>query len=156
METVIRGLILYVFLMIIFRISGKRTLYEATVFDFVLLLIIAETAEQALGGEDKSITNSFLLIITLLLADISLSLLKQKFNYFGKVLDGVPVIILDDGKVLHDRLKKVRVDESDIMESARALQGLERLDQIKYAILEKDGQITIIPKEQEQQDIKKV
>ena len=144
------------FLMIIFRISGKRTLYEATVFDFVLLLIIAETAEQALGGEDKSITNSFLLIITLLLADISLSLLKQKFNYFGKVLDGVPVIILDDGKVLHDRLKKVRVDESDIMESARALQGLERLDQIKYAILEKDGQITIIPKEQEQQDIKKV
>jgi uncharacterized membrane protein YcaP (DUF421 family) len=148
METVIRGLLLYVFLMIIFRVSGKRTLYEATVFDFVLLLIIAETAEQALGGEDKSVTNSFLLIVTLLLADISLSLLKQKFNYFGKVLDGVPVIILDDGKVLHDRLKKVRVDESDIMESARELQGLERLDQIKYAILEKDGKITIIPKEQ--------
>ncbi|MCP2045181.1 DUF421 domain-containing protein [Pontibacter sp. HSC-36F09] len=148
METVIRGLILYVFLMIIFRISGKRTLYEATVFDFVLLLIIAETAEQALGGEDKSITNSFLLIVTLLLTDISLSLLKQKFKYFGKVLDGVPVILLDDGKLLHDRLKKVRVDEADIMESARDLQGLQRLDQIKYAILEKDGRITIIPKEQ--------
>lgn len=139
---------MYVFLMIIFRISGKRTLYEATVFDFVLLLIIAETAEQALGGEDKSITNSFLLIVTLLLTDISLSLLKQKFKYFGKVLDGVPVILLDDGKLLHDRLKKVRVDEADIMESARDLQGLQRLDQIKYAILEKDGRITIIPKEQ--------
>lgn len=136
------------FLMIIFRVSGKRTLYEATVFDFVLLLIIAETAEQALGGDDKSITNSFLLIVTLLLADISLSLLKQKFNYFGKVLDGVPVILLDDGKVLHDRLKKVRVDESDILESARSMQGLQRLDQIKYAILEKDGKISIIPKEQ--------
>lgn len=148
METVIRGLLLYVFLMIIFRVSGKRTLYEATVFDFVLLLIISETAQQVLGGEDDSITNGFLLIITLLLADISLSLLKQKFNYFGKVLDGVPVIILDDGKLLHDRLKKVRVDEADIMESARELQGLERLDQIKYAILEKDGRITIIPKEQ--------
>ncbi|PVY40189.1 DUF421 domain-containing protein [Pontibacter virosus] len=156
METVIRGLILYVFLMIIFRVSGKRTLYEATVFDFVLLLIIAETAEQALVGEDQSMTNSFVLIVTLLLADISLSLLKQKFNYFGKVLDGVPVIILDDGKLLHDRLKKVRVDEADIMESARALQGLQRLDQIKYAILEKDGKITIIPKEQEQKEIEKV
>ena len=150
METVIRGIILYVFLMIIFRVSGKRTLYEATVFDFVLLLIIAETAEQALVGEDKSMINSFVLIITLLLADISLSLIKQKFKYFGKVLDGVPVIILADGKLLHDRLKKVRVDEADIMEPARALQGLERLDQIKYAILEKDGKITIIPKDREQ------
>jgi uncharacterized membrane protein YcaP (DUF421 family) len=156
METVIRGLVLYVFLMIIFRISGKRTLYEATVFDFVLLLIIAETAEQALVGEDHSMINSFVLIITLLLADISLSLLKQKYKGFGKVLDGVPVILLDDGKVLHDRLKKVRVDEADIMESARALRGLERLDQIKFAILEKDGKITIIPKEEEQKEIEKV
>lgn len=147
METVIRGLVLYVLLMLIFRVSGKRTLYDATVFDFVLLLIIAETAEQALVGEDQSMTNSFVLIITLLLADITLSLLKQKFNYFGKVLDGVPIILLDDGKVLHDRLKKVRVDEADILESARDLQGLQRLDQIKYAILEKDGKITIIPKE---------
>ncbi|SIT82336.1 DUF421 domain-containing protein [Pontibacter indicus] len=147
METVIRGLVLYVLLMLIFRVSGKRTLYDATVFDFVLLLIIAETAEQALVGEDQSMTNSFVLIITLLLADITLSLLKQKFNYFGKVLDGVPIILLDDGKVLHDRLKKVRVDEADILESARDPQGLQRLDQIKYAILEKDGKITIIPKE---------
>lgn len=138
---------MYVLLMLIFRVSGKRTLYDATVFDFVLLLIIAETAEQALVGEDQSMTNSFVLIITLLLADITLSLLKQKFNYFGKVLDGVPIILLDDGKVLHDRLKKVRVDEADILESARDLQGLQRLDQIKYAILEKDGKITIIPKE---------
>jgi uncharacterized membrane protein YcaP (DUF421 family) len=149
METVIRGLVLYVFLMLIFRVSGKRTLYEATVFDFVLILIIAETAEHALLGEDRSMTNSFVLIITLLLADISLSLLKQRYQYFGKVLDGVPVILLDDGKILHDRLRKVRVDEGDIMESARALQGLERLDQIKYAILEKDGKITIIPKKEE-------
>jgi uncharacterized membrane protein YcaP (DUF421 family) len=149
METVIRGLVLYVFLMLIFRVSGKRTLYEATVFDFVLILIIAETAEHALLGEDRSMTNSFVLIITLLLADISLSLLKQRYQYFGKVLDGVPVILLDDGKILHERLRKVRVDEGDIMESARALQGLERLDQIKYAILEKDGKITIIPKKEE-------
>ncbi|MBX0332889.1 DUF421 domain-containing protein [Pontibacter sp. HSC-14F20] len=149
METVIRALVLYVFLLIIFRVSGKRTLYEATVFDFVLLLIIAETAEQALVGEDHSIMSGFVMIITLLLADISLSLLKQKFKHFGKVLDGVPVIILDDGKLLHDRLKKVRVDEADILESARELQGLQRLDQIKYAILEKDGKITIIPKKEE-------
>jgi uncharacterized membrane protein YcaP (DUF421 family) len=149
METVIRGLAIYIFLMIIFRISGKRTLYEATVFDFVLLLIIAETAESALLGEDHSITNSLILILTLLFTDIVLSLLKQRFNGFGKVVDGVPIILLDNGQLLHDRLQKVRVDESDILQSARELQGLQRLDQIKYAILEKDGKITIIPKKEE-------
>jgi uncharacterized membrane protein YcaP (DUF421 family) len=147
METVIRGLALYAFLMIIFRVSGKRTLHDATVFDFVLVLIIAETADPALLGDDQSMTNSLVLIITLLLTDISLSMLKQRYNRFGKVMDGVPIILLDDGKLLPDRLRKVRVDESDIMESARSLQGLERLDQIKYAILEKDGRITIIPKD---------
>jgi len=149
METVIRGLGTYIFLLIIFRISGKRTLYEATVFDLVLLLIIAETADSALLGEDQSITNSLILILTLLFTDIVFSLLKQRFNWFGKVVDGVPIILLDNGKLLHERLRKVRVDESDILQSARELQGLQRLDQIKYAILEKDGKITIIPKKEE-------
>lgn len=149
METVIRGLVLYIFLMILFRISGKRTLSKTTIFDFVLLLIVAETAEQALLSDDHSMTNSLILIITLIITDISLSLVKQRFKSFGKVVDGVPVILLDDGKLLHDRLKNVRVDESDILESAREMQGLERLDQIKYAILEKDGKITIIPRKDE-------
>lgn len=147
METVLRGLGTYIFLLIIFRISGKRTLYEATVFDFVLLLIIAETADSALLGKDQSITNSLILILTLLFTDIVFSLLKQRFNLFEKVVDGVPIILLDNGRLLRDRLRKVRVDEGDILQSARELQGLERLDQIKYAILEKDGKITIIPKE---------
>ena len=149
METVLRGLGTYVFLLILFRISGKRTLYEATVFDLVLLLIIAETADSALLGKDQSITNSIILIITLLFTDIAFSLLKQRYNWFGKAVDGVPIILLDDGKLLHDRLRKVRVGENDILQSARELQGLQRLDQIKYAILEKDGKITIVPKKEE-------
>ncbi|MHC2992571.1 membrane protein [Pontibacter sp. HJ8] len=149
METVIRGLGTYIFLLIIFRISGKRTLYEATVFDFVLLLIIAETVDSALLGKDESITNTLILILTLLFTDIVFSLLKQRFGGFGKVVDGVPIILLDNGQLLHERLRKVRVDESDILQSARELQGLQRLDQIKYAILEKDGKITIIPKKEE-------
>ena len=149
METIIRGIIVYLFLLIIFRLNGKRALYEATVFDFVLLLIIAETTEQGLLGEDHSVTGSILLIITLIGMDILMSLLKQKFKFFEKAVDGGPLILLDNGKLLHDRLKKERVDEADILESARELKGLMRMDQIKYAILEKDGTITIIPQEEE-------
>ncbi|MEJ8757332.1 YetF domain-containing protein [Pontibacter sp. H259] len=148
METIIRGIIVYLFLLIIFRLNGKRALYEATVFDFVLLLIIAETTEQGLLGEDHSVTGSILLIITLIGMDILMSLLKQEFKFFEKAVDGGPLILLDNGKLLHDRLKKERVDEADILESARELKGLMRLDQIKYAILEKDGTITIIPQEE--------
>lgn len=148
MDTIIRGTVIYIFLLIIFRISGKRTLYDATVFDFVLLLIIAETTQQALLGDDFSLTNGILLIMTLIVLDIIISLLKQKFMPIEKLVEGSPLIILDNGKLLRDRMKKERVDEADILESARDLHGLQRLDQIKYAILEKNGKITIIPQEE--------
>ncbi len=138
---------MYIFLLIIFRINGKRALTEATVFDFVLLLIIAETTEQAFLGEDISMTGSLLLIMTLIMLDVIMSLLKQKFSLFEKVVDGGPLILMDNGRLLYDRMKKERIDEEDILETARELQGLQRLDQIRYAILEKDGKITIIPKE---------
>ncbi|PTX19002.1 uncharacterized protein DUF421 [Pontibacter mucosus] len=147
METIVRGIIVYIFLLIIFRINGKRALTEATVFDFVLLLIIAETTEQAFLGEDISMTGSLLLIMTLIMLDVIMSLLKQKFSLFEKVVDGGPLILMDNGRLLYDRMKKERIDEEDILETARELQGLQRLDQIRYAILEKDGKITIIPKE---------
>ncbi|MBC5775145.1 DUF421 domain-containing protein [Pontibacter sp. KCTC 32443] len=149
MDTIIRGAIVYIFLLIIFRVSGKRTLYDATVFDFVLLLIIAETTQQALLGDDFSLTNGLLLIMTLIVLDIFISLLKQKFMPIEKLVDGGPLIILDNGRLLRDRMRKERVDEADILESARDLKGLQRLDQIKYAILEKNGRITIIPQEEE-------
>lgn len=145
MDAVLRAAAVYLFLLLIFRISGKRTLSSVTTFDFVLLLIVAETTQQALLGNDFSVTNSFLLIISLIGIDIGLSLLKEHFPMFGKVSEGVPVVILERGKPLTDRMKKARVDEADILTAARQLQGLERLDQIKYAVLERNGGITIIP-----------
>ena len=62
-----------------------------------------------------------------------------------KVLDGVPTIVVDNGRCLTELMKKARVDEDDVMEAARRLQGIERIDQIKYAVLEVNGGITIIP-----------
>lgn len=147
MEPVIRGAAMYLFLLIIIRLAGKRTLAQITTFDLVLLLIISEAAQQALVGNDFSFTNAFLLITTLISIDIALSLIKQRSEKLEKWIDGTPVVIMKDGVVLKDRLHSTRIDESDILEAARELQGLERLDQIKYAILEKDGRITIVPKE---------
>lgn len=147
MDTVLRALAIYFFLLIVFRIAGKRTIAEITTFDFVLLLIIGEATQQALIGDDFSLTTAWLLIATLVGIDIAISFLKQRSPTMERWVDGAPVVIVDQGKLLRDRMKKCRVDEADIMHAARQLQGLERLDQIKYAVLECSGGITIIPHE---------
>ena len=146
MDSVIRGLIVYFFLLLVFRISGKRTLAQTTSFDLVLLLIISETTQQAMVDGDHSMTNGFLLILTLAGADVALSVFKRRFPTLDKWIDNAPLVIVEDGRPLHDRLKKARVDENDILTAARTAQGLERMDQIKYAVLEHDGQISVIPK----------
>jgi uncharacterized membrane protein YcaP (DUF421 family) len=145
MEMVIRAAVIYLVVLIFIRLSGRRTLAELTVFDFVLLLIISETTEPAMVGEDFSLTNTIVLVATLILADIVLALVKQKWNRVEKWFSGVPMVLVDNGKVLEDRLARSRVEQSDILEAARRLRGLENLSQIKYAVLEKDGEITIIP-----------
>lgn len=147
MDAVLRAASVYFILLIIFRVSGRRDLSQITVFDFVLLLIIAETTQQALVGQDFSITNSALLIITLLGIDIGLALWKQRSRILDHLIDGMPVILVDDGQVLYDRMRKTQLDESDILTAARESQGLERMDQIKYAVLERSGGISIVPKE---------
>jgi len=148
MDAVLRGTVVYVFLLIIFRISGKRSLGQVTTFDFVLLLIIAETTQQALLGDDFSVTNSFLLIVTLVTIDIGLSLLKRHSQRLDRMLEGTPLLIVEHGRPLEEYMKKARIDEQEVMQAARELQGLERLDQIKYAVLERNGDITIVPKQE--------
>lgn len=145
METVLRAVGIYVMLLVVFRIAGRRTLSQATTFDFVLLLIIGETTQQALLGNDYSITNAFLLVVTLIGIDIGLSLLKQRSAKLDQLIDGVPLIIVQDGCLLKQRMAKARVDEHDVLTAARETQGLERLEQIKYAVLEANGGISIIP-----------
>ena len=145
MDPVVRALAVYGFLLILFRIFGKRSLAQITTFDFVMLLIIAETTQQALLGEDFSLMNCFLLIATLLVVDTGLSSIKRRSEWFGRVSEGTPIVIVENGKPLIERMRRSRVDVADILVAARELQGLERLEQIRYAVLEKNGMITVIP-----------
>ncbi|WP_027602499.1 MULTISPECIES: DUF421 domain-containing protein [Pseudomonas] len=145
MESVLRAAALYAFLLVLFRITGRRALSEITTFDFVLLLVIGEATQQALLGDDFSVINAFLVIATLVLIDILLSLFKERSPRVGRFLDGVPLIVVEYGKPLTERLRKARLTEEDILEAARQSQGLERLEQIRFAVLEKNGQISVIP-----------
>jgi uncharacterized membrane protein YcaP (DUF421 family) len=147
MDSVYRAIAIYCFLLIIFRIAGKRTLAEITTFDLLLTLIISEATQQAMIDNDHSVTGAIVLISTLVGIDIALSLLKQRFPTIGKVLDGQPTLVLRDGKVLSARAAKERVSTEDILAAARKLHGLERLEQIKYAVVEEGGGLSIVPKE---------
>ena len=146
MDGVLRGLAIYIILLAFFRAIGNRSVGQITVFDFVLLLIISETTQQALIGDDFSVTQCLVLVATLMGADLVLSRVKQRFPRLDLALEGHPVMLVHDGVLLKDRLRRERVDLSDVLEAARETQGIESLDGIRHAILERDGKISIIVK----------
>ncbi|PWE52948.1 hypothetical protein DEM27_28070 [Metarhizobium album] len=147
MESVIRGAAIYFVLLIALRLSGRRTVAQMTPFDLVLLLIIAETTQQALLGDDFSLINAALLIIVLFSLDIGLSYVKQWAPRIGRIIDGTPTVLISDGKPDLRAFARARVSLEDVLTTARVEQGLERLDQIKSAVLEADGAVSIIPRE---------
>ncbi|MGE4064340.1 MAG: DUF421 domain-containing protein [Rhodospirillaceae bacterium] len=145
MDIVLRALAIYFVMLIAVRLSGRRTLSEMTTFDFILVLVISEAVQQGLIGEDYSLTTAAILVVTLVLIDVGISFAKDRFHLIAKIVDGVPTVLVENGKPLRERMRKARVSEDEIMESARELQGLERMEQIKFAVLEVGGRITIIP-----------
>lgn len=149
MGSVIRAAAVYFFLLIVFRIAGKRTLAQFTPFDFVLVLIISETVQQAMVDTDNSWTNAAILVLTLVGISIALSVIRERVPWLERLLGGSAVLVIENGEMHQDRMNRMRIDEVDIIGAARAQVGIERMDQIKHAIVETGGQITIIPKEKE-------
>src|SRR3954469_20572838 len=146
MVPVLRAVAMYSFLLVLVRLSGKRALAEVTVFDFILLLVISEATQQAMTGNDFSVTNGVILVTTLVMLDRISDWVSSRSDRADRVLNDLPLLLVDDGQVLQDRLKWSQVQEHDIMESARKDHGLERFDQIRYAVLERSGGISVIPK----------
>ncbi|SCZ23175.1 MULTISPECIES: DUF421 domain-containing protein [unclassified Pseudomonas] len=147
MDSVLRAAVMYAALMVLFKIAGRRSLAEITTFDFVLLMIIGEATQQALLGDDFSMTNALMVIVTLIAIDVGFSLLKLRSQWVSHLIDGGPTIIVEDGRILHGRMRHARLVEADIMEAARSSQGIEALEQIKFAIIERNGKISVIAKE---------
>jgi uncharacterized membrane protein YcaP (DUF421 family) len=146
MDAVIRAIVMYAILMLLFRVTGKRSLSQATTFDFVLLLVVGEATQQALLGEDFSLTMAAIVITTLVALDRLADCVGFRFPRVDKFLESVSVLLVDDGKVLKDRMAKAHINEEEILTFARQAHGVESMDQVKYAVLEKDGGITIVPR----------
>jgi uncharacterized membrane protein YcaP (DUF421 family) len=145
MDTVLRSVAVYLFVLVVFRISGKRSLSQITTFDFILLLIVGEATQQALVGDDFSIVNAMVVISTLMTLEIVFSWMEGRWPSFDRAVGSLPVVVVEHGKLLEDRARQEGVTLSEVLAAGREKHGLERLDQFKYAILERHGGISVIP-----------
>lgn len=145
MESIIKAIVVYAILLALFRVSGKRTLAEVTPFDLVLLLIISEATQQAMVDTDNSMTNAFLLVGTLIGLNVLLAAIKTHSKTADHVLDSTPLLIVENGKLIESHMKKERIDVDDVLDAARENHGIASLEEIRYAVLERNGKISIVP-----------
>lgn len=145
MDGVLRAVAIYLILMLLFRLSGKRTLSQVTTFDFVLLLVVGEATQQALLGEDFSLTQAAIVIATLIGLDRASDFLSFRFGRFERATQSVPVVLVENGRLVDDAMRKEHVSKDEILQAARSLQGLENLEEVKFAVLETSGGISIVP-----------
>lgn len=144
METVLRVALIYAFILLGMRVVGKREFAQLSPSELVSLLMIPELVSQALTHEDYSLTNALIGVCTLLLLVFVTSVLVQRFRRLESLLYGDLTVLVHNGGFRERAMNAARVSPDEVFAEMRKA-GYERLDQIKWAILETDGKISIVP-----------
>src|ERR687894_57870 len=144
MEPVLRALGCYLLLLLIVRLSGKRGLAQVTIFDLVLLLLISQAVGQALIGNDSSLTTAAVITVTLVVINRVNDAAAHRWADMSHVLEDAPLVLIENGHVHEDRMARMKIRLDDVLETARMDEGVERLDQVKHAVLERSGAISVI------------
>jgi uncharacterized membrane protein YcaP (DUF421 family) len=143
MDTILKAALIFVVLIFMLRIVGRRSVAHMTPFELIIIFLIGGLANQAIVADDRSITNALLAISTVAMLHVVVATLKQFFPHFARITDGTPIVVLSKGEWDARSLRRLRVQQEDVMASARR-QGLREASQIKFAIIERDGSISII------------
>ncbi len=143
MYTVIHAIIGYFFLLFTVRLLTRRPGAQMTPFEFVLVFLMGGVIILSTVGNDRSETNSVCAVLTIGLLHRSVSWLKTRFPRFGAIADGTPLVLLQNGRWQTEVMRRMRMEDDDVMAAART-KGVKTLDGIKYAILERNGGISII------------
>ncbi|HLH03593.1 MAG TPA: YetF domain-containing protein [Bryobacteraceae bacterium] len=149
MAGVLRGVFGYCFLVLIVRTAGRRPGKQIAPFEFVFVFFAGGLTLTAMVGDDRSLTNAFTIIISIALTHLVLAYLQRRWKTLGLIIDGTPLVLLKNGKWQVEAMRHMRIQDDDVMAMARD-NGLERLDQVAYAVLERNGEISVIqtPKDQ--------
>jgi uncharacterized membrane protein YcaP (DUF421 family) len=148
MYTIIHAVLGYFFLLLIVRVLSRRPGGQLTLFEFVIVFLMGGIIILSTVGSDRSETNCTCAIITIAMMHQLVAWLKGRFPRFGAVVDGTPLVLLKDGEWQNETMQGMRIDAEDVMAAARG-SGLKSLNQIRYAILERNGGISIIPQKKD-------
>ena len=145
MDLVIRAAFLFAFVYLLTRVVGRRELSSLEPFDVILLVMIGDLMQQGMTRNDFSVTGAVLVGGTIGLMTVAVSYLSFRFPRLRPALDGEPVIVVEDGKPIERNLRRNRISNEELASAARQ-NGYGSIDDIRWAVLETNGQLSFIPK----------
>jgi uncharacterized membrane protein YcaP (DUF421 family) len=145
MDIVLRGIVVFFFLYVLMRVIGRRELSTLEPFDLILLVILGDAVQQGLTQDDYSLTGAFLAIGTIALLQMGMSYTNFRFPRMRPILDGEPIVVVQDGKPIAKNLRRERVTLEDLSSAARE-QNIAKIDDVEWAVMETSGKITFIKK----------
>ncbi|HEX6062550.1 MAG TPA: YetF domain-containing protein [Candidatus Limnocylindria bacterium] len=145
-EILLRTFVVYLTVLVLLRVAGKRELGQMTPFDLVVILVIANAVQNAMTGGDNSLTGGILAAATLTVVNIAVGRWGSRVPFFRRLVASQPTLLLRDGKPLPEALDKERIDVEELEMAARQ-HGIADLKDVTAAVLEEDGSISIIPKD---------
>jgi len=143
-EIVLRVALVYLFLVLVLRVSGKREVGQMSILELVVVLLISDAVQNSMVGENSSVWGGMIAVLTLLGMDYGLNLLTRRSRRLRRAIEGEPRLLVRDGRLLTKALKEERVDVWDVRAAVR-LEGLARIEDVRLAVLETDGSISVIP-----------
>jgi uncharacterized membrane protein YcaP (DUF421 family) len=145
MDIALRGIVLYVFIVLVMRVIGRRELSSMTPFDLVLVIILGDAVQQGLTQDDYSVTGAIIAIATIASLQVFTSYLSFRSRQLRKILEGEPIVLVDRGALVDKNLKRERMTADEVEEEMRQ-QQIASLDDVEWGILESNGSISFIKK----------
>jgi uncharacterized membrane protein YcaP (DUF421 family) len=145
MDIVIRSAVIFLFVFLLTRMVGRRELNSLEPFDLILLVVVGDLVQQGVTQNDESLTGALLAISTIGLLTVALSYLSFRFKRLRPILNGEPIVLVEDGEVIEPNLRRQRLTREEIGAEAR-LEGITSIEQVRWAILETDGRISFVEK----------
>lgn len=145
-ELVIRGTAMYWFLFLIFRVVVRRDIGAVGLADVLIIVIVADAAQNAMSGEYKSITDGMILVATLIAWNLFFDVLSYRFKAFRRFAEPRPILLVQDGHMLRRNMRRELISDEELWAKLRE-NSVESLEQVKEAFIESDGQISIIKNE---------
>jgi uncharacterized membrane protein YcaP (DUF421 family) len=146
MDLALRSIALYAFVFVLMRVVGRRELSSLQPFDLVLLIVLGDSIQQGLTQDDYSVTGAAIVVGTIAALQVLTSYLSFRLPALRPVLDGLPIVVVEDGRPVEKNLHRERLSIEDLMEEARQ-QQIASLDEIQWGVLETSGSMSFIKKE---------